>query len=671
LKNSYRILIFLFLLLGCDRPMKKTLASQKADSLAYFFEKADNDSLPYTERQLYNKKAITIISKDKNDSMNRVNYFKVANRYYNMSDWASYKKTVDLIIKKAEKTNDSASLAKAYEYLSDYYGHNVVFDSLYLSVSKAEKIYSKLGNTKKVLNLILFKASIKLGQKDFAESEKTIFKVLAYLKDYEDEVLEYSCYHLLGNIYLESNEIELAKEFFLKALKIADKRKFSKRSQNKAHSLFYLGLAYQKQKQHKKAIYYFDEALKQPNLFLDHAPLYANIKDNLGYSKMKLGDYTDLPDLFYESLKIADSLNKPGYILTVKNSLSEYYISIKDTAKAVALEKEINTLSKKYLSTKYLLESLQRLSLFDRKNANLYIKEYFKINDSIQLGQLRNRNKFARIEFETEGLALEKDKLTQQKSILIYLAVGILLFAVTLFVIRHQITKNKELRLLQEQQNANEEIYQLMLDQQQKIEEGRQLEKKRISRELHDGVMGRLSGIRLNLFVLGRKTDPETIAKSLDHISEIQEVEREIRTIAYDLEKKVFSDTVGFVTIVSNLFSDREGHSGLHFIVDVEEDIEWEALSGNNKMNLYRILQESLQNINKYADADTVALRMQKAGSAIAVTIEDDGTGFDIRKIKKGLGLKNMEERADEMNATIDILSEEGRGTKINLIIPV
>lgn len=671
MKNLLLLLVFICFLLGCDSPAKKNIASQKADSLAYFFEIANNDSVAYAKRQLYSKKAIAIISKDKNDSMNRVNYFKVANRYYNMSDWESYKKTVDLIIKKAEKADDSASLAKAYSYLGDYYGHKAIIDSLYLSRHKAEKLYYKLKDKKNILETTLLKAMIKLGEKDFIESEKSVFKVLTYLKNYEDDALEYGCYHILGEIYLESNELELAKEFFKKGLKKFEESKLPKRSQRKANSLLYIGLAYQKQQQHQEAIYYFEEALKEPNLFLDHTPLYANIKDNLGYSKLKLGDYTELPGLFYESLKIADSLNKAGNMVTVRNSLSEYYISINDTAKAIALEKEINTLSKKYLSTKYLLESLQRLSLFDRKNSNRHIKEYFRINDSIQLGQLRNRNKFARIEYETEELALEKDKLTEQKSLLVYIAIGIFLVAMVVFIIRYQLSKAKELRLLQQQQKANEEIYKLMIDQQQKIEEGKQLEKKRISRELHDGVMGRLSSIRLNLFILNKKTDPETITKCLEHIGEIQNIEKEIKTIAYDLERNVFSDTIGFVTIVRNLFKEMEEHSQMQFRWQVDESIEWEILGDNTKINIYRVLQESLQNIYKYAKATTVVLSIQKIGQQIVVVMEDDGIGFDVLKIKRGLGLKNMQERVEEINGKFTIQAEEGKGTKIHLIVPV
>lgn len=123
--------------------------------------------------------------------------------------------------------------------------------------------------------------------------------------------------------------------------------------------------------------------------------------------------------------------------------------------------------------TKDILISLKQLSSLDIKKAVEYSQEYLKINDSLHLTERKIRNKFARIEYETEELALEKDKLVEQKSLLIYIAIGIFLVAIVIFIIRYQLSKAKELRLLQQQQKANEEIYKLMIDQQQKIEEGK------------------------------------------------------------------------------------------------------------------------------------------------------------------------------------------------------
>ena len=88
------------------------------------------------------------------------------------------------------------------------------------------------------------------------------------------------------------------------------------------------------------------------------------------------------------------------------------------------------------------------------------------------------------------------------------------------------------------------------------------------------------------------------------------------------------------------------------------------------KIQVYRILQESLQNIGKYAKAENVSISMLKKENTIIVSISDDGVGFNKHQVKGGIGLKNMRERAAEIGATLKILSEKNEGTQIVLIIP-
>jgi len=671
LKNLYTLFVFFFLFLGCDSPKKQTIASPKADSLAYFFERANNDSVPYTDRQQYTKKAIAIISKDPNDSMNRVNYFKVANRYYNMGAMEDYKATTLSLVQKSIVSKDTTSLIKAYDYMGDYYRIKAKLDSVYFYNNETMRLYEEIGSDEKYLKKLLEKAILQHSEGDNLAGEKTAFIMLKKLRTTKSYEMEYEAYNFLGIIYGELAEYKLSKYYYKKALKIANMEELETEYQLKALTLNNIGILYRNQNDDKKALNLFNIAIVQKDLFKDRPHTYAMIKDNIGYSKFKLNDFDKLPDIFIEALRIRDSLNIVSGIIGSNVHLSEYYAFKKDTLKAISYAKRAYNVAIENKQVREVMYVLKQLSNVEPKKALQYSVEYYKINDSLQLAERKIKNKFSRIEYETEELALEKDKLAEHKRILIYIAVGILLLSAIIFIIRYRITKDKELHYLQHQKEANEEIYQLLLDQQQKIEEGKQLEKKRISRELHDGVMGRLSAIRLNLFILSKKTDTETIAKCLEHIGEIQNIEKEIKTIAYDLEKNVFSDTIGFVTIVKNLFNEIEEHSNLIFHLDIDETIEWEMLHGNTKINLYRVLQESLHNITKYAAAKKVTLSIRQTGTAIAVAIEDDGIGFDVQKVKKGLGLKNMEERAKEMNGKINISSDEGRGTKINLIIPV
>jgi signal transduction histidine kinase len=88
-------------------------------------------------------------------------------------------------------------------------------------------------------------------------------------------------------------------------------------------------------------------------------------------------------------------------------------------------------------------------------------------------------------------------------------------------------------------------------------------------------------------------------------------------------------------------------------------------------MNLYRIIQEALNNINKYANATIIELILNVNKNVLFLEIKDNGIGFNVNKVKSGIGLKNMRNRAKTMNGEINIDSEKDKGTIIMLKIHI
>ena len=87
----------------------------------------------------------------------------------------------------------------------------------------------------------------------------------------------------------------------------------------------------------------------------------------------------------------------------------------------------------------------------------------------------------------------------------------------------------------------------------------------------------------------------------------------------------------------------------------------------NTQLALYRITQESISNVIKYAQASSIIVQISQDSNKLNLTIEDDGIGFNTSEITYGLGLKNIENRAKLINATIDLISNKGEGTTINV----
>lgn len=669
--NQYIAFFVFILLIGCKKNISGSVENKKNDSLALLFDEANNDSLPFEKRYSSVNKLLEIISVEKNDSMNRVNYFKVANRYFNMNAFEDYKKITKLIIENSESSKDTLSLIKAYGYMSDYYIQKKIPDSNYVYNNKIEKLYTRLKDQANVAKTLLNKAILQHNQGDLLGCERTVFDVLKRLRYVHNDEMMYESYNLLGIIYGELTEFELSKKYYELAIKITEKSQIPAEYHLKAMTLNNMGLLYRYQNKDTEAIKQFKIALAENNILKDRPHVFATLTDNLGYSKFKIGDYSQLPELFYSALQIRDSLNNISGIIINNIHLSEFYALKKDTLKAIEYAKKAYAVADENKEKRDVLFALKQLANVEPKKALQYSAEYYKINDSLQISERKTRNKFARIEYETEELVLEKDKLVEQRKTLIYIGLGIILLGVFVYVIRSQAARNRELQLLQEQQHANEEIYQLMLNQQDKIEEVRQLEKKKIAQDLHDGILGKLFGTRLNLGILNNMNSEEAAESRGGYIEQLKTIEQEIREISHDLNSEKTAIFNNFVLMVTNFIENQRSVCKAEISFTMDPLIDWNGIDNMAKINFYRILQEAFQNINKYAEAKNVFVTFAKLNSSIELKIEDDGIGFNYLKKKKGIGLGNMSTRINSSGGTMTVKSEIGKGALLRFELPV
>ncbi|MBA4275320.1 MAG: sensor histidine kinase [Flavobacterium sp.] len=674
MKNfCYIIFLLLITFFACT---KKNEAIQtdatSEDSLSTYLSKANDFNSPQKKRQEYIQKAFAIIIDQPNDSMNRVNLFRVANRYYNINNWKEYKETVQLVLEKSKISKDTINTAKAYTYLGDYYGSQGISDSAFMYFFKGEKLYLNLKDNYNAARTRLNIALLQFNESDFLGSEISVFKALRVIKEEKTNDLEYESYNLLGSVYNELSEYDKAIDYHTKALNSINANTMPVEFQSKPTSLNNMGFVYQNLNQHKKAIPYFQEGLKQKKeLILYKISLYAMLLDNLGYSRYKINENKDLPKLFYESLRLRDSLQLTTGIITTKIHLSEYFASKKDTVKATQYSNEALATARNSNNARNVLLPLKQLAVIEPKKAAIYNKEYIHINDSLQKADRNIADKFSRIEYETDEIKQENTDLTTQNRNLVYVFGSILILGMFLYIIKAQKAKNRELLFKQEQQKVNEEIYNLMISQQSNVETIRIKEKKRVAQELHDGVLGRMFGVRMNLDSLNKIHDESASHQRDSYLTELKNIEQDIREISHDLNREKSELINNFVAIVDNLFEDQKKTFKSKLVSSIDSNIKWESMSNANKINLYRIIQESLQNINKYANASTVTVEFKKEFDNLFLQISDDGIGFNVNKAKKGIGLQNMLSRINECNGIFEIKSRKGEGTIITVRVPI
>ncbi|TRX38149.1 sensor histidine kinase [Flavobacterium sp. ZT3R18] len=671
-KYSFILLFFLILLIGCsDKSKSKQNVTSTKDSLSSYLSLANDTRIPFELKQKYNQKAFEIIINQEDDSINKVNLFKIANRYFNMNDWKGYFETSKLILERSKNSNDTVNSAKAYTYLGDYYGAKNISDSAFYNYFKAEKLYLNLNDNYNLAKTRISKANLQYYENDYFNSEIAVFKALRALKGENANDLLYESYNLLGILYNEREEHGKALEFHNKALTSIDDKSIPVEFQSKATSLNNMGYVYLNLKNYKQAKSYFEKGLEERNLFVDKPKLYAMLLDNLAYAKFKLNESNELPEQFYRALKIRDSLQLSSGVIINKIHLSEYFAYKNDTLRAVQYAKQALALSRSTNRLRSVLETLKQMGTVDPKNVSLYSKEYILINDRLLKAERKMGEKFSRIEYETDEIKVENIHLEDKNKQLLFVFGGLAILAVLLYIIKAQKTKQRELLFIQQQQQANTDIYNLLISQQNTIEINSIKEKKRVAQELHDGVLGRMFGVRINLDSLNKITDDSGVEKRLNYLIELKNIEQDIREISHNLNREKSELINNFVAIVTNLFEEQKKTYKSRFIFSIDPAIKWDLIDNAIKINLYRILQESLQNCNKYALASTIQVEIEKQDMDLTLKIIDNGIGFNVNRAKKGIGLENIKSRTKECKGTLDLKSKKEEGTSITIIVPI
>ncbi|PKP29117.1 MAG: hypothetical protein CVU01_01565 [Bacteroidetes bacterium HGW-Bacteroidetes-18] len=639
------------------------------DSVSIWIQNAKNKSINFENRKQSLYKAYQHNNFQKNDSIKNSNLAKIAYEGYELKDAVFFLKVNLEAQKLSIKLRDTFGIADTHWSYGMYYLQKEQNDSAYYHYYKAHKYFQVVKHEYFAGKMLYNMAIIQKDAKDYTGSEILTFQAISIFKRLQKHNDLYLCYNLLGINFIQMEEYDKAVIYNNKALEILEN--VEKKETYKESSFNNLALVYQKQGDYKKAIEYFKKALINKSLKTQDINLYSKIIDNLAYTKFLSGDTANVLHDYNKSLNIRDSLNYISGVITSKLHLAEFYMKYGDTAQALLNAEEAHKLAEDVSNNRDVLASLLLLSKLDTKNTSHYFKNYAALNESLQTEERKIRDKFTRIRFETDEYIEKTETLSEQKMMISLASAVVVLILSLLYFLKVQRAKNKELLFEKEQQKSNEEIYSLMLMQQSSLEEGRLKERQRISEDLHDGVLGKIFGTRLALGFLNINGDDETITKHKLYVDELQNIEKEIRTISHELKNEILSSQTDFIKIVENLLETQSEISGFDFKI-MNNKAAWDTIDNKIKINFYRIIQEAIQNINKYSKAKNVKIAFDLIEDNVCLTIIDDGVGFDTnRKSTAGIGLKNMKSRVSKLNGNFDIKSAVNKGTKISIFVPV
>lgn len=206
-----------------------------------------------------------------------------------------------------------------------------------------------------------------------------------------------------------------------------------------------------------------------------------------------------------------------------------------------------------------------------------------------------------------------------------------------------------------------------------KIIEAQEEERRRISREIHDGPAQMLANVLIRADLVDRTYRERSPEEALVEIQSMRKMVRqslyEVRRIIYDLRPMALDDLGLVPTIRKYLQTVSDYHNiAIHF----QEQSSQERLKEKYEVAVFRLTQEAVQNAIKHAQANQIDVKMMVANNRVNVSVKDDGKGFTVAERKsQSFGLIGMRERVDMLDGTMEITSEPGKGTHVFINIPL
>ena len=555
------------------------------------------------------------------------------------------------------------------------------------------------------------------------EGEKLLLKGKSIYEEINDEGQVATANNKLGALASNQGDNESAINYYLSALKAWENLQDS---QNIVKPLINIGAAFQRTVRLDKALEYFDKALRVAEVIGDNRAIFyvlnnrgivctnkaTLLKKSADTDSIEITEVQDSIDYYIElgienfqtSLEMSRQKNDQRNIISVLGNLSDAYVLKENYLKALELNKEAELLSKQVSdqqSETYILvrmaqiykktNQLEKGIFYAQKAATLSLEreteKLLSLADQELYEMFKNKGKFAKALFHYERMKKYTDKnvsIERNK-------------AIADVESRYQTVK-KERQILQQKNDimALEKFNAKIIAQRNRIIAGGLLvallsflgfrfmkirrernekiafaealifaqeeERKRIARDLHDGIGQSL--------LLIKKQIASNHEASLENQQLISETLEEVRSISRDLHPFQL-EKFGLTTAIDDRIQKVEKSTHL-FVTKEIENIDG-LVARASEIHIFRAVQESLNNVIRHAEASAIKVIMKSVGAFVEIIILDNGKGFDHELTvvnNKSLGLRTMAERLSSIGGEMKIEQNEPSGTKVKFNIP-
>jgi len=631
--------IFCFLAIASCTNKKhssETFKEIRKNSVFYYFEEGKKSGETREKLSNFNKALQSIHHKSDTlipDILDYKIYYHVALKEYDSSLYFS-----DSLIKITKVQKDSGYIAKGFYRKSSTFRALNQNEKQFENAYAAREIYLKIGDTVNAGRRTVEMASAQSQMTDYTGAQQTATEALEYLEEDDSEYLS-SIYNTIATTYRSQGLYNDAANEWRNALKYASTTRDSLSNLNN------IALTLQDEKKYGEAIKIFEYIVKTSNR--TDVKSNARFIDNLAYTKWLQDSSALVRDELLSAKEIRRKENDQNGLLASYDHLSDYFRNKNTNLSKIYADSLLITAINTGSKTAQLNAMQKLIQLSPAKNLKGLSNRYIQLNDSIRSENIRAKNFFAKIRYDEEQKqqeindlevqsALQKLETKQIQNQMIILSLGGLLVLVSggfgFYYLRQKHKKEK-------------------------IREAHRTES-RISKKIHDELANDVYNVMSSMQTIA----PNTMMDKLEHIyNRTRNISRENSSIP--------TGTNYLPHLLSTLSSTVPDEARL--ILRGENNINWSSLASEKKIILYRVLQEIMINMKKHSNARLVAVIFSEEKNYLNINYSDNGMGASLQNLKTGNGILNMENRILSINGKLNFETEQGKGLKILIQVPL
>ncbi|MDN3602611.1 sensor histidine kinase [Belliella kenyensis] len=553
------------------------------------------------------------------------------------------------------------------------------YDSAIYYLTKSSDAYQAKGDFRGLAAVYNNLSMVYQNQSDFARSLEYATLALQTAESLRDEKMIGNSLFTVGNVHYLLEDNDKALSYFQRALqtkiRASDKHNLQKIYLN-------LGSTYHNLKDLDSAAFYYSKCLDVSEHLGDYKAL-AIASTNLGNLEMDKGVPNEAILFYNKSQEIYSSKLKNDYDYAVllhsmakaQLQLKQYNSAEEYAKKSLALAEKLNDFKRLHSAHDVLSQIYQQTgdfknAFYNVKHAQVFRDSIFNLDKAALLADIETKYETEKKEAQIilQEAELSEQKIKNERNLILIFGLSVILVLIASLYMLNQSRQKKANQLAQQQKEL--EIKEAYIHA---ALESQEIERKRFAQDLHDGFGQLISALRLNISNLQDSTHEVESQVAMVEKSEsiLVEMHSEIRNIAFNL-MPVTLIQYGLKDALVEL-AQRINLSGrISVIIDTQEMSG--RLSEIQEISLYRVIQEWVNNVIKYAKANKIIIQLVLHENELNLLIEDDGEGFDpdILKNNAGNGWRNIQSRLNRIKADFDLDSCPNRkGTSLIIDLPI